>query len=299
MVRSPISPAMLAVVTVSACAAFQDQDIVVDIRVIAMEANLPEQLVDIPSFVDPPPLSTVLAQIQPAQVCALVADPTHMRALRWSMTLCDYNEDERCDDNGDPQELIGSGLEPSPDYTVPEPSMCATVQPDATFVAVIENALANDPLNGLQGVDYSVVLRVGGSRRRSQPRPLRREDARRRRQGSAEPNAEHQPVPHRRDGRDRRPRQRGYVGAGGAAVRPLRRSDDAVRDAGRREGADHAGRAAGRAPGLHAAHARRLGRDLRREPDLPVDGDGRRLRQRHDRRTATSPARCRRCSPTE
>jgi hypothetical protein len=156
-------PALFAALAITACTAFQSQDIVVDIRVIAMEANLPEQLVDIPSFVDPPPLATLVAQIQPTQVCALVADPTHMRSLRWSMTLCNYNEDERCDDNGDPQELLGSGLEPSPDYTVPEPSMCATVQPDATFVGVIENALANDPLDGLQGLDYSVVLRVGGS----------------------------------------------------------------------------------------------------------------------------------------
>ncbi len=104
----------------------------------------------------------MLAEIKPATVCALVADPYNMRSLRWSMTLCDYNEDERCDDNGDPQELLGSGIEPDPDVTVPEPTLCATVMPDATLGAVLLNALDNDPLNGLQGLDYTVVLRVGG-----------------------------------------------------------------------------------------------------------------------------------------
>jgi hypothetical protein len=147
-------------VALCACTTFQNPDIVVDIRVIAMDADLPEQVIDV-DFVNPPPPAQVLSQIQPATVCALVADPYNMRDLRWSMTLCNYSESERCID-GDPQELLGSGVEPDPDVTDPEPAMCATVQPDDGLVAVVQHALSNDDLHGLQGVDYSVVLRVGG-----------------------------------------------------------------------------------------------------------------------------------------
>jgi hypothetical protein len=149
MVRSPL----VFAISFAACTSFQDPDIVVDIRVIAMSATPPEQLLDIPSFVDPPPEASLLAMIQPTQVCALVSDPGQHRDLRWSMTLCNFNEDERCDDNGDPQELIGSGIEPNPDITDPEPSMCASVMPDSTYAGVIQNALSDDPLDG---------LRVGG-----------------------------------------------------------------------------------------------------------------------------------------
>lgn len=151
--------AALLVVAVCACTSFQNPDIVVDIRVLAVDADKPEQVIDV-DFTNPQP-QQMLAEIQPATVCALVVDPFNTRDLRWSMTLCNYSENERCVD-GDPQELIGSGVEADPDITDPEPTMCAVVQPDAALLAVVEHELANDDLKGLQGVDYEVSLRVGG-----------------------------------------------------------------------------------------------------------------------------------------
>ena len=148
-------------VLVAACGKFQDPNVVVDLRVISLEASVPEQIVEV-DFANPPPPSQVLAQMVPSNVCALVADPSFDgRRLRWSMTLTEQTDDDRVDP-GNPSELIGQGLLDDPDITLPEPQMCATVQPDATLVAIVLATLDGDTLHGLQGVQYQVTLRVGG-----------------------------------------------------------------------------------------------------------------------------------------
>src|SRR5258705_4854330 len=77
------------------------------------------------------------------------------------MTLCGLLSNDRCDDTG-PEVLLGMGLSDDPDTTVPEPAMCVTVRPDANLLAVLAFVLQDDTLHGLGGVDYGVVLRVGG-----------------------------------------------------------------------------------------------------------------------------------------
>lgn len=144
----------------TACGSFQDPDIVVDIRVIAMEADTPEQVVTV-DLANPPSAADLLAQVKPATMCALVADPYNTRRLAWSMTICPLSGDERCND-GDPQAVVGSGFEDDPDLTRPAPTMCATVSPDGNLLAVVESTLADDQLHGLDGIDYEISLRVGG-----------------------------------------------------------------------------------------------------------------------------------------
>jgi hypothetical protein len=158
---SRISAHAIAVCALLAsCARFPDQAIVVDLRVLAMKADVPEQIVDIdPS--DPPNVATLLAQMVPAQVCGLVTDPNFDRDLRWSMQLCPQSLDDRCD-AGLPAFTIGSGVIPDMDLTVPEPSLCATVEPDSNLADVVLYELADDPLQGLGGEEYDVVMRVGG-----------------------------------------------------------------------------------------------------------------------------------------
>ena len=143
----------------AACGTFQDPDIVVDLRVLAMDASVPEQVIDV-DLKNPPPPAQLLAQLVPSQVCALIADPARDRRLRWSMTLCQPQTNERC--SGSPQTVIGSGLLDDPDTTMPEPQLCATVEPDQDLLAVVLAALQADSFNGLQGIDYEVMLRVGG-----------------------------------------------------------------------------------------------------------------------------------------
>jgi hypothetical protein len=157
------------------CASFEDPNIVIDLRVLAMSATVPEQILDV-DLTNPPPPETLLAMLQPSMVCALVGDPGNARRLRWSMTLCPETDTDRCDDE-DPQAVIGSGLADDPelstmDFTQPDnclvngvvasQCMCGIVQPDSNLLAVLSTSLANDSLSGFQGLDYAVVLRVGG-----------------------------------------------------------------------------------------------------------------------------------------
>ena len=150
-----------AVIFLAACGSFADPDIVVDLRVLALDATVPEQVIDV-DFTNPPSADQILAQLVPSTVCALVADPNFDRRIHWSMTLCPFSEDERCVD-GDPNEIISpDALLDDPDLTTPEPVMCATVPVDGNLIGVLDNALSGDELHGLQGVDYSVSLRLGG-----------------------------------------------------------------------------------------------------------------------------------------
>jgi hypothetical protein len=146
---------------VVACGKFQDPNIVVDLRVIALTATVPEQVVDV-DITKPIEVSDLLNQLHPSEVCALVADPSFDgRRLRWSMTLCPLGEGDRCDD-GVPHSLVASGILDDPDITVPEPRMCGTVQADGNLIGVVMYALDNDILRGLEGEAYEVQLVVGG-----------------------------------------------------------------------------------------------------------------------------------------
>ena len=150
----------LVIVAVAACGSFQDPNIVVDLRAIAMTATVPEQVIDI-DLENPPPPAQILPQLVPSTVCALVADPNYTRRLRWSMTMCPQTDDDLCSDTA-PQLLIAGGLLDDPDITVPEPRMCGTVQPDNNLIDVVEAGLSADSLHGLQGIQYEIVLHAGG-----------------------------------------------------------------------------------------------------------------------------------------
>jgi hypothetical protein len=145
------------------CGSFQDPDIVVDFRVLALSASVPEQIVDI-DITNPAPPPNLLEQLVPTEVCALLSDRNFERRLRWSMTLCNLNADERCPEGG-PQSVIGSGLWSDPDLVTPAdmpPRFCATVPVDGNLVGVLLDSLENDPYAGLGGVYYGVSLVVGG-----------------------------------------------------------------------------------------------------------------------------------------
>jgi hypothetical protein len=161
---------------VAGCTTFEDPDIVIDIRVLGMSATVPEQVLDV-DLANPPMPADLLAMMQPTVVCALVADPTNQRRLRWTMTLCPQNSSERCYDDH-PQTMIGMGVVDDPETATPNRTlpancvgsdnsiapdcMCATVNPDGNLLAVLLDALNDDPLHGFQGLDYAVSLRVGG-----------------------------------------------------------------------------------------------------------------------------------------
>lgn len=143
----------------AACGRFQDPNTAVDLRVLAMTADLPEQIVDV-DLRNPPPAATLLAQLRPAQVCALATDPNFTRRLRWSMQVCNLDSDGRC--SGTPRYPIGDGVIDAPDTTVPEPMLCATIPADGNLLGVLLDVLHGDDFFGLGGLDYGVELRLAG-----------------------------------------------------------------------------------------------------------------------------------------
>jgi hypothetical protein len=150
----------LVLAALCGCGSFQDPSIVLDLRILAIQAEPPDQVIDV-DLTQPVDPQKLLAQVVPTQVCALVADPAQERQLQWSMTLCPLDTDDRCDPDG-PAVEIGSGLVEDPEMTLPEPALCATVMPDINLIAVVSFVLENDMLRGLGGIEYGVVLRVGG-----------------------------------------------------------------------------------------------------------------------------------------
>ncbi|MGE0546683.1 MAG: hypothetical protein AB7O24_03265 [Kofleriaceae bacterium] len=140
------------------CTSFADPDIVVDLRVLAMTASLPEQIIDIDVDNPPEQPTELLQQLMPSEVCALVADPADQRRLRYSLTLCPFGEDNRCDPVIEVP--IGSGVVEDPETSAS--SMCGTVNPTIDLLTVVMHALENDELSGLGGIDYLVSFRVGG-----------------------------------------------------------------------------------------------------------------------------------------
>lgn len=150
--------ALLALV--AGCASFESEQIVIDMRILAMAADVPDQIVDVDLENPPEPLS-LLDQLVPSTMCALVADPTADQRLRYSLTACAIREDERCEESFGV--VLAEGVIDDPDTTIPSPALCGTVQPDGNLAAILLEVLEDDDvLRGLGGLDYGVALRVGG-----------------------------------------------------------------------------------------------------------------------------------------
>ena len=140
------------------CTSFEDPDIVVDLRVLAMTAEHPEQVVEV-DLSRPPQPSELLAQLVPTRVCALVADPARDRRVRWQMTVC-LADRSRCD-----EELftpIGGGIADDPETSVTAPEMCATVEPNGNLLGILVATAEGDALAALGGIDYYVQLTARG-----------------------------------------------------------------------------------------------------------------------------------------
>jgi hypothetical protein len=163
VVRAPARCLLLAAAAAgaAACASFEDPDVVVDLRVLAMRASVPDQVIDVDLSdpADPPDPIELLDQLVASEMCALVADPAHERRLRWSMTLCVLNADQLCSSKA--RRVVASGIAEDPELARPAPRMCATIPPDGNLLGVLLEGLAGDALAGLGGVEYGISLAVG------------------------------------------------------------------------------------------------------------------------------------------
>lgn len=149
----------VALLAAAGCSNFANPEVVLDFRVLAMSASLPEQVIDI-DIQDPQPPVELLEQVQPSEICVLVVDPLFERRLYWEMKVCVLNNDERC--IGESQYTIGSGIWDDPDVGPAPPQLCDTVQPDGNLLGVALAAYEADAFRGIGGIYYGVSLRVGG-----------------------------------------------------------------------------------------------------------------------------------------
>ncbi len=157
--------AALGGLALAACGKFEDPNVVLDLRVLAIAAEPADQVIDVD--VARPDPAAITAQLVPIQVCALVADPGASRALAWSVTLCrrgDSASGERCETGttSDTRIDIASGTLADPDTTVPAPPLCFTIDPDAAFLSLLFTIAQDDDLHGIGGIDANMVLRIGG-----------------------------------------------------------------------------------------------------------------------------------------
>lgn len=152
MVKWPI------LVLLAGCSTFEDPDVVIDLRVLAITAEPPEQVIDVSMTTDPVML---LQQVVPSQVCALVSDRNFDRDLRYTWTLCAPQSDDRCDP-ASPHAILDSGVTPDPDQ-YPPPPLCTTINPNGNLLGVVNDYLSGDQFHGLGGIYYGVDLQLGGA----------------------------------------------------------------------------------------------------------------------------------------
>jgi hypothetical protein len=153
-----------ALAAVAGCGSFQDPNIVLDLRVLAIDSSPPDQVVDI-DLTAPPDPQAVISQLVPVTMCALVADPGLDRQLAWSVAMCPFGDaasGERCDEDPDNTYAIASGVVDDPDTTVPAPPLCWTINPDASLLSLLLDIAEGDDLHGVGGIDVDVLLRIGG-----------------------------------------------------------------------------------------------------------------------------------------
>jgi hypothetical protein len=145
----------LLIAALAGCGSFEDPAIVIDLRMVAMTGQPPEQVLPLD---DPDQLVEHLVDVE---VCARVADPASRRRLSWRMTACAPRDDLRCpEDDGRPWYQIGAGSIEDPETASTSQLACATLRGDAELLLLLEDAIADDPLAGFGGVDLAVAIEV-------------------------------------------------------------------------------------------------------------------------------------------
>ncbi len=151
----------LAVATAGCSGSFEDPAIVLDLRVLAVAATPPEQVVDldITSLPDTPEEFEALGLVD-LEICALVADPGEVRTLAWEMTACARTPSDRCDDPERPAFPFARGQLDDPERAPTAQVACGTMPVDAGILLLIQDAIENDPLLGFGQIDLQIDLKV-------------------------------------------------------------------------------------------------------------------------------------------
>ena len=146
--------ALVALAALGACGSFEDPTRVIDLRVLGIEADRPELVLDF----DPEHPEDLVPQLEasPITLRALVADPADARRLEWDLAVCPPTETLRCDDPGATVvKSIGHGTVADPETAFEPPTGTFTVPLD-----VLMESIRADSLAGFGGVAVQVQLQV-------------------------------------------------------------------------------------------------------------------------------------------
>ena len=143
-----------AALLLAACGSFEDPSIVIDLRVLAVVVDPPEQVVPFD-----PANPTSVPELHDFTTCTLVADPAEQRGLAWTLTVCPRVGNLRCDPER-PSFVAATGHVDDPDTSATPQPICATVPAGAPLLAVLRDQIENDNLQGFGGVDINLSLRV-------------------------------------------------------------------------------------------------------------------------------------------
>jgi hypothetical protein len=152
-----VKPALL-ILTLTACGKFEDPNIVIDLRPIAIYANFPEQVVTVDAMSQP---ADILAQLKNTVLTVVLSDRNFERGIRWSAEVCYDLDDARCNHDS-PYEMLGSGVWDDPDLNPFRPFPTLTIPADGNLLDILLDELDNDALHGLGGLTFNLVLRIGG-----------------------------------------------------------------------------------------------------------------------------------------
>lgn len=148
-------PWIAVVAAAAACGDFESPEIVLDLRILGMTADPPEIVIDAD---DPDDVS--LDDIPEVTVCALVADPADSRRLRYQMIACPPRSSLRCFEDTQPRVIMGDGEVDDPEQADQPVTVCQTLRPTGSLLAVIEESVRADDLAGFGGIGIQVGLSV-------------------------------------------------------------------------------------------------------------------------------------------
>lgn len=156
--RVRLSMCLLLLASHVSCGEFETYSIVLDLRVLAMSMEPPE---DILSF-DPlnPPQGFEDLEIGDAEVCALVADPGSERSLGYRLRACPPSDSDRCDDPNAPVIELAAGTVDDPESADQPVSICGTLRAGIELFVILQRSLEDDSLSGFGGLLVQIELAI-------------------------------------------------------------------------------------------------------------------------------------------
>lgn len=163
-----VLPAALALILATGCGSFETRSIILDLRIMAVNAEPPEVVVPIDletlgaGLADPTILAEILADLElpDVRVCALASDPVDSRSLDFTMRACAPTAQRRCDEPGRPVADFAAGTVEDPEEAGAPVSICGDLAPSLELFQVLQDSFMSDDLGGLSGLPIQIEFSI-------------------------------------------------------------------------------------------------------------------------------------------